>query len=63
MIQKLSSDASRILWINTDHILSMEVISQVEKGYASTRIIFDNGGTEMVHESPDEIMTEANRFR
>jgi hypothetical protein len=61
MFLKLSSTSNRILWINTDHILSMETIP-VEKGHPSTNLLFTNGGSEMVHESPDHIMTEANRF-
>jgi hypothetical protein len=35
----------------------------VEKGYPSTNILFSNGGSELVHESPEDIMTEANRGR
>jgi competence transcription factor ComK len=62
MFQKLSSTSNRTLWVNTDHILSMETIT-VEKGYPSTNILFSNGGSELVHESPDDIMTEANRGR
>jgi uncharacterized protein YlzI (FlbEa/FlbD family) len=60
MFQKLSSTSNRILWVNTDHIVSMEKIP-VEKGYPSTNILFSNGGSELVHESPDDIMTAANR--
>jgi hypothetical protein len=60
MFQKLSSTSNRILWVNTDHIVSMEKIT-VEKGYPSTNILFSNGGSELVRESPDDIMTAANR--
>jgi len=63
MFIKLSTVADRILWINTDQIQSMEVLTQIEKGHPATNIIFQNGGSETVHESPDHIMTEANRFR
>jgi uncharacterized protein YlzI (FlbEa/FlbD family) len=58
---KIVLRANRILWVNTDHILSMEQIP-VEKGHPSTNILFSNGGSELVHESPDDIMTAANRF-
>jgi hypothetical protein len=61
MFQKLST-SNRTLWVNTDHILSMKTIT-VEKGYPSTNILFSNGGSELVHESPEDIMTEANRGR
>ena len=61
MFLKLSSTSNRILWINTDLILSMETLP-VDKGHPSTNVLFTNGGSEMVHESPDHIMTEANRF-
>ncbi|CAN7376727.1 hypothetical protein LJR220_003355 [Bradyrhizobium sp. LjRoot220] len=57
MFQRLTGDANRIYWINTDHILSMEVVNGVEKGYAATRIIFINGGSEMVQETPDDIVS------
>jgi hypothetical protein len=55
MFQRLSGDGDRILWINTDHILSMEVVGGIEKGYPATRLIFINGGSEMVHENPEDI--------
>jgi hypothetical protein len=58
---KIVLRANRILWVNTDHILSMEQIP-VEKGHPSTNILSSNGGSELVHESPDDIMTAANRF-
>jgi hypothetical protein len=32
------------------------------KGHPSTNVLFTNGGSEMVHESADHIVTEANRF-
>jgi uncharacterized protein YlzI (FlbEa/FlbD family) len=60
MFQKLSSTSDRILWVNTDHILSMEKIT-VEKGYPSTNILFSNGGSELVHESPDDIVSVAHQ--
>ena len=62
MFVKLTGDAGRVYWINTDHILSMEIVD-VEKGFASNRIIFHNSGSEMVHESPHDIATLANGHR
>jgi hypothetical protein len=60
MIQRLTGDAKRNYWINTDHIRMMEVV-EVSQGFASTRIIFQGGGSEMVYESPDDIMKFVNR--
>lgn len=61
MIQKLTGDANRTYWINTDHIQMMEVVANMENSYASTRILFINGGSEMVFEHPDDIMRFVNR--
>jgi hypothetical protein len=33
-----------------------------DKGYASNRMLFINGGSEMVFESPDDIMLFVNRM-
>lgn len=55
MLQKLTGDAGRFYWINTDHIQSMEVLDGIENGYATTRLIFANGGNEMVKEKPEAI--------
>lgn len=61
MIQRLNSDNNRIVWINSEHIGTMEVISGVADHFAKTRIIFRNGGSEMVHEHPDDIMKFINK--
>jgi hypothetical protein len=60
MIQKLSRNDHTALWINTDHILTMETIEN--PGFATTQIYYVNGGRELVRESPADIMININRW-
>jgi hypothetical protein len=60
MIQRLTTNDKRPIWINTDHIVKMEVFP-VQDGFPATQLSLTRGGTENVFESPDDIMKFVNR--
>ncbi|QDM29379.1 hypothetical protein FNL56_27170 [Tardiphaga sp. vice304] len=59
MLEKLTTNQKKSVWINLDMIVRMESIN-VQDGYPSTQLFLFVGGSVDVFESPEEIAILAN---